>query len=218
MTRADGARYVTLGDMKDAQGETGDGGGAAGSGVPSPSEMLPGLDKDQLRVLGEVGRAWERMPGSPAEQRRALPVDPDLGRFPPKEEIGPDRFGRMVRLASLGSGTATADASPSEGTGRFALRLRHALIGAPLKSTAVTRERMRKLVALPVLSADALSSVAYGPEALLAVLVLAGTAGLSYTAPIAGAIAFLMLAVGLSYRQTIRAYPHGGGSYIVASD
>ncbi|MGW4028710.1 APC family permease [Streptomyces sp. NPDC004838] len=77
---------------------------------------------------------------------------------------------------------------------------------------------MRKLVALPVLSADALSSVAYGPEAMLAVLVLAGTAGLAYSFPVAGTIVFLMLAVGLSYRQTIRAYPHGGGSYIVAGD
>ncbi|MFJ1613840.1 APC family permease [Streptomyces sp. NPDC088251] len=77
---------------------------------------------------------------------------------------------------------------------------------------------MRKLVALPVLSADALSSVAYGPEAMLAVLVLGGAAGLAYTVPIAATIAFLMLAVGVSYRQTIRAYPHGGGSYIVASD
>ncbi|WP_329572609.1 APC family permease [Kitasatospora sp. NBC_01266] len=76
---------------------------------------------------------------------------------------------------------------------------------------------MRKLVALPVLSADALSSVAYGPEAMLAVLVLAGTAGLRYSVPIAATIAFLMLAVGVSYRQTIRAYPHGGGSYIVAT-
>ncbi|MFF2060399.1 APC family permease [Streptomyces sp. NPDC058200] len=77
---------------------------------------------------------------------------------------------------------------------------------------------MRKLVALPVLSADALSSVAYGPEALLAVLVLGGTAGLAYSVPVALAIVFLMLAVGASYRQTIRAYPHGGGSYIVATD
>ncbi|MFJ2211739.1 APC family permease [Streptomyces sp. NPDC101062] len=77
---------------------------------------------------------------------------------------------------------------------------------------------MRKLVALPVLSADALSSVAYGPEALLAVLVLGGTAGLAYSVPVSLAIVFLMLAVGLSYRQTIRAYPHGGGSYIVATD
>ncbi|MFE3826938.1 APC family permease [Streptomyces sp. NPDC059092] len=77
---------------------------------------------------------------------------------------------------------------------------------------------MRKVVALPVLSADALSSVAYGPEALLAVLVLGGTAGLAYSVPVSLAIVFLMLAVGLSYRQTIRAYPHGGGSYIVATD
>ncbi|MFD3913150.1 APC family permease [Streptomyces sp. NPDC088147] len=77
---------------------------------------------------------------------------------------------------------------------------------------------MRKLIALPVLSADALSSVAYGPEALLAVLVLGGTAGLAYSVPVALAIIFLMLAVGLSYRQTIRAYPQGGGSYIVATD
>ena len=91
------------------------------------------------------------------------------------------------------------------------------LLGPPLAQRD-RRERMRKLVALPVLSADALSSVAYGPEAMLAVLVLAGSGGLGYSLPIAGAIAFLMLAVGVSYRQTIRAYPHGGGSYIVATD
>ncbi len=80
------------------------------------------------------------------------------------------------------------------------------------------QERMRKLVALPVLSADALSSVAYGPQAMLVILVLAGGAGLGWSLPISGAIACLMLAVGLSYRQTIRAYPHGGGSYIVATE
>ncbi len=76
---------------------------------------------------------------------------------------------------------------------------------------------MRKLIALPVLSADALSSVAYGPESMLAILVLAGGSGFGWSLPVSGAIAFLMLAVGLSYRQTIRTYPHGGGSYIVAS-
>ena len=53
---------------------------------------------------------------------------------------------------------------------------------------------------------------------MLAALVLAGSSGLGYSLPIAGAIAFLMLAVGVSYRQTIRAYPHGGGSYVVATD
>ena len=62
-----------------------------------------------------------------------------------------------------------------------------------------------------MLSADALSSVAYGPQAMLAVLVLAGLPGLSYSLPVGAAIVFLMLAVGVSYRQTIRAYPQGGG-------
>ena len=96
--------------------------------------------------------------------------------------------------------------------------MRRLLEGPPLDASAIAVERMRKLVALPVLSADALSSVAYGPEAMLAVLVLAGAAGLSYSLPVGGAIMFMMLAVGVSYRQTIRAYPQGGGSYIVASE
>ena len=113
--------------------------------------------------------------------------------------------------------TTAADVPPST-LGRVAHALRRAIIGAPLSSTAIVHERMRKLVALPVLSADALSSVAYGPEAMLAVLILAGDAGLRYMAPLAVAIAFLMLAVGVSYRQTIRAYPHGGGSYVVATE
>ena len=97
------------------------------------------------------------------------------------------------------------------------MRVRRLLFGPPLKSSAIVKERMRKLVALPVLSADALSSVAYGPEAMLAILVLARGAGLGWSLPVSAAIACLMLAVGFSYRQTIRAYPHGGGSYIVAT-
>jgi amino acid transporter len=71
-------------------------------------------------------------------------------------------------------------------------------------------------VALPILSSDALSSVAYGPEALLAVLALAGSAALGVSPRLSAAIVVLMIAVGLSYRQVIKAYPHGGGSYVVA--
>ena len=76
---------------------------------------------------------------------------------------------------------------------------------------------MRKPVALAILSSDALSSVAYGPEAMLAVLALAGSAALGLSLTISVAIVVLMIAVGLSYRQLIRAYPHGGGSCIVAA-
>lgn len=214
------AACVTMSDVKEAHGDTGRGGApGAGGGAPGPAEMLPGLDDDQLRVLGQVGRAWARVSDDGSgRQWCALPVDPDLGGFPSAEDVGPDRFGRMVRVSTPGTAEAAAEDAPASGTARAAYRVRHALIGAPLKTSAVARERMRKLVALPVLSADALSSVAYGPEAMLTVLVVAGTAGLGYTTPIAVAIAFLMLAVGVSYRQTIRAYPHGGGSYIVAGD
>ena len=77
---------------------------------------------------------------------------------------------------------------------------------------------MGKGLALPVLSPDALSSVAYGPEAMLAILVLAGSSALSASLPIGAVLVVLMVSVGLGYRQVIRAYPHGGGSYIVASD
>ncbi len=110
-----------------------------------------------------------------------------------------------------------AGAMPAS-SGRLGFVVRRALVGPVLRSAAVAEERMRKLVALPVLASDALSSVAYGPEAMLAVLVLAGSAELKLSLPIAGAIIVLMIAVGLGYRQVIRAYPHGGGSYIVARE
>jgi amino acid transporter len=189
--------------------------------APGPDAQLTRLDERQLGVLARVGREWGRVCGNPEVWRRALPVDPSLGSFPDPTDVRPSRFGRFVPVQSAPEVEATpaaddeAPSSPALGVVHDARRV---LLGPPLRSSAIARERMRKLVALPVLSADALSSVAYGPEAMLAILVLAGSGGLSYTLPIAGVIAFLMLAVGVSYRQTIRAYPHGGGSYIVASD
>lgn len=198
-----------------------DDGGAGAGGAPSPDAPLPALDREQVGVLRRVGREWGRAAGDPQAWRRALPVDPELGRFPASSEIRPVRFGRFVRVATVGGQPSPVEAGGEDTRtsrlGRAGAGVRHVLLGAPLRSTAIAHERMRKLVALPVLSADALSSVAYGPEAMLAVLVLAGTAGLRYSVPIAATIAFLMLAVGVSYRQTIRAYPHGGGSYIVAT-
>jgi amino acid transporter len=205
-----------------SQRATGDeyhGGGDASA--PSPDAPLVKLDERQLGVLRRVGREWGRVCGNPEVWRRALPVDPGAASYPAYTDVRPTRFGRFVPVQSDSppevQATKDAEAQPSR-SGHLLYQGRRALLGPPLRSSAIARERMRKLVALPVLSADALSSVAYGPEAMLAILVLAGSGGLGYSLPIAAVIAFLMLAVGVSYRQTIRAYPHGGGSYIVATD
>ena len=204
------------------QGKLGDG-ERQDAGAPSPSAVEPALDAGQLSVLRRLGREWDRAAEDSEVWRRALPVDPSLGSYPDASEVRPAGLGRFVAVAmrdnQLGEVEATSEAeTPPSRLGRVGYQLRRMLLGAPLRSTAIAQERMRKLVALPVLSADALSSVAYGPEAMLAVLVLGGSAGLVYSPPIAAAIVVLMVAVGVSYRQTIRAYPHGGGSYIVASD
>jgi amino acid transporter len=78
------------------------------------------------------------------------------------------------------------------------------------------RERLTTLGGLAALSLDALSSVAYGPEAILIVLVTAGAAALKYSLPITGAIVVLLAALVISYRQVIEAFPDGGGAYAVS--
>ncbi|HEX4092891.1 MAG TPA: APC family permease, partial [Trebonia sp.] len=78
------------------------------------------------------------------------------------------------------------------------------------------RERLTALGGLAALSLDALSSVAYGPEAILVVLVAAGTAGLRYSLPVTIAIIVLLAALVISYRQLIEAFPNGGGAYAVS--
>ena len=83
---------------------------------------------------------------------------------------------------------------------------------------AAGHERLTKAKALAVLSSDALSSVAYATEEIMRVLLLAGTAALTTSLPIGGVLVVLLFVVGFSYRQTIKAYPTGGGSYIVAKD
>lgn len=85
-----------------------------------------------------------------------------------------------------------------------------------MKSTDIEEEKLGKLKALAVLSSDALSSVAYGTEQILLVLVVVGFAAVWYSIPISLAVLGLLAILILSYRQTIFAYPSGGGAYIVA--
>ncbi len=97
-------------------------------------------------------------------------------------------------------------------------QLKRILLGEPIGNEAAAHQRLSNIVALPVFASDALSSVAYATEEILLVLILAGSAALWLSMPIAIAIVILIAIVVLSYRQTIRAYPSGGGSYIVAKE
>ncbi|MHB8491850.1 MAG: amino acid permease, partial [Solirubrobacteraceae bacterium] len=129
------------------------------AGAPSPDALLVRLDKRQLGVLRRVGQEWGRVCGDPEVWRRALPVDPSPTPYPEPTDIRPSRFGRFVHVQSLPPATVQATSEtgvPPSPLGRLALDLRRTLLGPPLRSSAIAAERMRKLVALPVLSADAL--------------------------------------------------------------
>src|SRR3981081_3060549 len=99
-----------------------------------------------------------------------------------------------------------------------AFSLKRLLVGKPIPSHLAHHERLSRVTGLAVLSSDALSSVAYATEGILRVLVLAGTAAISFASPIAFVIAAILAIVVFSYRQTIHAYPTGGGAYIVSKD
>jgi amino acid transporter len=92
------------------------------------------------------------------------------------------------------------------------------VVGKPLATTEERAEHIGPIAGIPVFGLDALSSAAYGPEAALTLLIPLGLAGIHYIVPISLAIICLLAIVFASYLQTIDAYPHGGGSYTVASE
>ena len=91
------------------------------------------------------------------------------------------------------------------------------LFGRPLATSEERAEHIGPVSGIPIFGLDALSSAAYGPEAALTLLIPLGLSGVQYIVPVSGAILVLLAIVYFSYRQTIEAYPHGGGSYTVAS-
>ena len=96
--------------------------------------------------------------------------------------------------------------------------LKRILVGQPLDTAAQQHQRIRKIVALAVFASDPISSTAYATEAIMLVLITVGSGALTLSIPICIAIITLLLIVGFSYRQTIYAYPSGGGAYIVAHE
>ena len=154
----------------------------------------------------------------PDEADPSLLVRPEVrsGTFPGNERI---RFvyPRQPALRRIRRGVLEATAVTQAPHGVWG-RIKRVLIGSPIPTARAEQERLTKFKALAVLSSDVISSVAYATEAILATLIAAGSAALGLTLPIAIAIVSLLAIVALSYRQTIPAYPNGGGSYIVAKD
>ncbi|HEV2529651.1 MAG TPA: amino acid permease [Thermomicrobiales bacterium] len=200
---------------------------------PAPDRnTFPGTDMNPASVLemnavepaDRVHPTRGHRPPRPVD----APIHPNLsGRQALQGQHPGDRYVRIVRprtddFAFAGPGRliakqqSLAERGP---VGRTAGRVKRLLIGSPLSTEMASHERLSKPKALAVLSSDALSSVAYATEEILRVLLIAGgVAALSVSLPIGLAIIVLLLIVGVSYRQTIKAYPNGGGSYIVAKD
>lgn len=126
---------------------------------------------------------------------RAGIVEMEEGRFE-ATEFAERRFGWAGRLANL----------------------KDWFVGSSMHSKRLAEERLSKRVALAIFSSDALSSTAYATQEILLVLVIAGTGALTFSLPIVAAIVVLLAIVVTSYRQTIKAYPTGGGAYIVGHE
>ncbi len=140
------------------------------------------------------------------------------GRKPGDRRLRVERpDARYLRYARPGTVVATPAASVPRGrVGHAAFAARRILFGRLLATAQEIEERLPKWKALAVFSSDVMSSVAYATEASMFTLFAAGTAAFAYLMPIAFLVVGLLALVTFSYRQTIRAYPGGGGSYIVA--
>ena len=123
------------------------------------------------------------------------------------------------RYAGPGTMVAKAAASaPTTALGRRVARVRAFIFGRPLANDQEIEERLSKKLALPIFSSDAISSSAYATDEILKVLVLAGLLALTWSLLVAAAIALMLTIVAFSYRQVCRAYPSGGGAYVVARE
>jgi amino acid transporter len=100
----------------------------------------------------------------------------------------------------------------------FLTKTLNVLFGRPLATSEERAEHIGPIAGIPIFGLDALSSAAYGPEAALTLLIPLGLAGVHYIVPVSAAIIILLVIVYFSYRQTIEAYPQGGGSYTVVTE
>jgi amino acid transporter len=175
---------------------------------------------DPRDFLRDAGRRWASQTPEGVDPRWR--VDPDVELYEEDEDTGGGTG--LMRVTHSGHASLEREGGMLRATAtgvqkrRGVARLRTLLLGEPLSSARHAEERLTKVKALAVLSSDALSSVAYATEQTLAVLLLAGAGALAVAPGVAIAIIVLLVVAGISHVQAIRAYPKGGGAYIVASD
>ncbi len=163
-----------------------------GNDPPKPEEgkLNPDLISIETRAGGKPGEAYARV----RRVARFVKAGPGYFVAKPEKEVPHSQFERVSR-----------------GLKRF-------FIGRPLNTAEESHQRLNKLRALAVFGSDPISSCAYATEASLAILVLAGAAALNVALYTAIAVSILLSVVAFSYRQTVHAYPHGGGSYTVSRE
>ena len=169
------------------------------------------------QLEGRARRRRKRAPGGRRLLQAARTLEAGIQGL---EKQGPNGSG-LVRLAVRHwQRRHSPHRNPARRTilhGRIPRRFFNLLFGRPLATSEERAEHIGPLAGIPVFGLDALSSAAYGPEAALTLLIPLGLLGVKYIVPVSTAIVILLTIVYFSYRQTIEAYPRGGGSYTVAS-
>jgi amino acid transporter len=165
------------------------------------------------------------LPQGLAPAKRSAVVDRDLQRVEAlRGHLPGDRYLRLSRhrdFRRVRAGYLVPRAAvdrPKSTTARFIGAFKRLLIGRPLATAEEREERVNRFVGLAIFASDNISSSAYATEEIMRVLLLAGVGALALTLPITLVICVVLGIVVLSYRQVIRAYPNGGGSYVVAKE
>ncbi len=154
---------------QDAGGESPPGDGRDHAGTPRPGALIPALDQGPLAALREIGRERDRVSADPQVWGQALPADPSLGEYPEASQVRPALFTRFAPVAGQDGQlppiqTTSVSETPPTPLGRAGQALKRLVVGPPPDAAAIAAERMRKLVALPVLSADARPGSLTGPR------------------------------------------------------
>jgi len=183
------------------------------------------MDKEGKLVSPEE-REWSSS-SSPENKPKSVDMEPDFKHSVVKQgmrpgdsyvRVGPLR-NRLFRKVGPGRFVATRESDrPATVAERGYRAIKRVLIGRPLETAEEIHQRLSKVKALAIFGSDAISSSAYATEAALVILMVAGNGALGISFYTAVAIAIMLSIVAFSYRQTVYAYPQGGGSYNVGQE